>query len=548
MLSFIEILFFISSCIITITVYYILGKLFLSENNNNFYDKCLFGVIVASFVSLSINFILPLSKELNTIFQILVISIFFIYYKNKINFPEIKKLIVISFSILILVSFDTENRPDAYLYHLPYSQILNDHKIIIGISNLHFRFGHVSIFQYLSSFNYTIFSGLNGLLIPQAVFCITVFYYFLNDLLTISKNNKNITFGKLFSLLIFIYICLRINRFSEFGNDAMAHLTVFYLISKFIYLENNRLSNYKKILLLSVFAFLNKSFLIFTFIIPLYLFFKKKFYTTKAIVNLPLLLLLLWIIKNILVSGCAIYPVKITCIKGLKWVEIQEVKKEAIKAEAWAKAWPQRDKNIKQSEFNKKFNWIKAWQKDHQYVFLKNLIPFLTFVILFVFYFRGKDIVEKIKIEKKIVILLFSSIGTIYFITKFPLYRYGYSFIIVLIIVLSLQNLNKINAEKFLKSIKPLIIICLLGLILKQGQRIYEYHDKRTLIPSDRLLQTQDQENIKKVYISDNFYYYKTNNMGSSECKYFKSPCTNINLKKLYHKKIGTYDLILNNY
>ena len=86
-----------------------------------------------------------------------------------------------------MISFDTENRPDAYLYHLPYSQILNDYKIITGVSNLHFRFGHVSIFQYISSFNYTIFSELNGLLVPPALFCITIFLYFLNDISSLLK-------------------------------------------------------------------------------------------------------------------------------------------------------------------------------------------------------------------------------------------------------------------------------------------------------------------------------------------------------------------------
>ena len=92
--------------------------------------------------------------------------------------------------ILVVISFDTENRPDSYLYHLPYSQILNENKIILGVSNLHFRFGHVSILQYLSSFNYTYFSGLNGLLVPSALFASAVFLYFFNYLLLLLKNKK----------------------------------------------------------------------------------------------------------------------------------------------------------------------------------------------------------------------------------------------------------------------------------------------------------------------------------------------------------------------
>ncbi len=545
MLNFIELFLFIFSCIITTSVYYILGKLFLSENKNNFYDHLIFGVIIASFLSLSLNFILPLSKELNTVFQILVVFLFLIFSKKKFTSSEIKKILIISISILILISFDTENRPDAYLYHLPYSQIINEHKIIPGISNLHFRFGHVSIFQYLSSFNYTFFSGLNGLLIPSALFCITIFLYFLNDLSSLFKKSSKISYGKLFSFLIFIYICLRINRYSEFGNDAMSHLTVFYLVSKFIYLKNFKLKDYKEILLLCVFSFLNKSFLIFTFIFPGYIFFKKKISLAKAIFNLPILIISLWLIKNILVSGCAIYPIKITCIASLKWVNIQDVRNEAIKAEAWAKGWPERKEgNINQSDFNKKFNWIKAWQKDHQYVFIKNLSPFLIFIILFKFFFRGKDVLTKLEVQKKFILYLFSIIGTIYFITKFPLYRYGYSYLIVFISILFLQSLNKINSNKILKIVKTLIIVCLIGILLKQGQRVYKYQAERNLIPIDKYLNIKDQENIRQINISKEFFYYKNN----KECKYYKSPCTHIKLNKLYHKKIGSYDIILNRY
>ena len=129
-----------------------------------------------------------------------------------------------------------------------------------------------------------------------------------------------------------------------------------------------------------------------------------------------MILFLFWIIKNILVSGCAIYPVKITCLSSLKWVDIQAVSYETIKAEAWAKGWPERErKNITQSEFNKNFNWIKAWKKDHLYVFLKNLLPFLTFIFLLFIFFRNKDASIQLDNQKKLILLLFSSVGTIYF-------------------------------------------------------------------------------------------------------------------------------------
>ena len=48
--------------------------------------------------------------------------------------------------------YSNEYRPDAGFYHIPYIQILNENKIILGLANIHSRFGHVSIIQYLSGF------------------------------------------------------------------------------------------------------------------------------------------------------------------------------------------------------------------------------------------------------------------------------------------------------------------------------------------------------------------------------------------------------------
>ena len=310
MVNFIEIIYFTFSCFITLTIYAIIGKLILLKNDDNFYDQIIFGIIATALISVILNFFLPLNKELNSIFQIVIILIYFIILKKRFKIKEIKLIFLFSFIIFILILFDTENRPDAYLYHLPYSQILNENKIIIGLSNFHFRFAHISIFQYLASFNFTIWSGLNGLILPAAIYCVVIFLYFLNDLKDLKKSKVN--YGKIFSLLIFTYICLRINRYGEFGNDAMAHLTIFYLISKFIYIDSKKIDSFKKILFLSIFAFLNKPFLIFSFIFPAYLFFKNKFKIYLVIFNLPILFFILWLFKNVLISGCLLFPIEKT--------------------------------------------------------------------------------------------------------------------------------------------------------------------------------------------------------------------------------------------
>ena len=79
---------------------------------------------------------------------------------NKVSIKNLIRLclIISSISFLIMI-FENSNRPDGGLYHLPFISILNEHKIILGISNIHFRFAHTSIIQYTSAvFNNSFFS------------------------------------------------------------------------------------------------------------------------------------------------------------------------------------------------------------------------------------------------------------------------------------------------------------------------------------------------------------------------------------------------------
>ena len=76
----------------------------------------------------------------------------------KINKNDLlKKLLIISLISFLLVIYSTVNRPDAWLYHLPYSKIINEHKIIIGVANIHERFAHISIFNIFQVFLIIIF-------------------------------------------------------------------------------------------------------------------------------------------------------------------------------------------------------------------------------------------------------------------------------------------------------------------------------------------------------------------------------------------------------
>ena len=144
-------IFFIS-IFITNFFYLVLGKLifnkYFEERKNNTFESAILGVVIASFLSLLINFFFPLNLVNNSIVFIIIILVFFLK-KNNLNNKDYLFLLVSTCTSFLLILYDNEYRPDAALYHLPYVQILNENKIILGLSNLHSRFAHISILQYL---------------------------------------------------------------------------------------------------------------------------------------------------------------------------------------------------------------------------------------------------------------------------------------------------------------------------------------------------------------------------------------------------------------
>ena len=88
-----------------------------------------------------------------------------------------------------------------------------------------------------------------------------------------------------------------------------------------------------------------------------------------------MIFLTLWILKNIIVSGCMIYPVNKLCFKSLEWTNISEVKAVSQENEAWTKSWPdyKNINQISQSEYSANFNWVNTWSKTHLKKIIKDL-------------------------------------------------------------------------------------------------------------------------------------------------------------------------------
>ena len=535
----------LSSIVITNTIYLILGKSFKKQDNynlKNFSETAILGFIYFSLIALIINFLVPLGILVNTL-TLITIFIIFLIKKKRINRKEILFLTLTIFFCFFIILFDTVFRPDAGLYHLPFVKILNEEKIIFGLANLHSRFGHVSIIQYSSAINNNLLSGDIAILIPLASIYSFLTFYFIGDifnfLLNKNKQNHN-NLSILFSALVLIYISYKVNRYGEFGNDAIGHLLFFYLISKMINYEKHNLSNFKNIYLISVFTVLNKFTLIFSLLIPAYLFFKDKFSFKKVVLTIPTLLLILWITRNVIVSGCIIYPQINTCFTDLKWSNEKTIIHIGEVSEAWAKDWPNRDdKNISMKNYSKDFNWLKTWQNNHFEKISKTLIPYTIILLLIFLFFKFKN-QNKNKFyfnsyNFKLPIII-SFIGTIFFFLKFPIYRYGYSYLISFMILSTIFFLRFYDFNKVKKLCFFVIFIFLASFLYKQTDRYTEFYENRNPIPKIY----NEEKTYKKIQInSGNFYNLSLN----GSCMYDINLCTpyednNLTIKRIFSYKI----------
>ena len=428
---------FLNSVLITV-IFAPYGIYFIKHFKPNTYNlskQLIFGSISVCFISIVLNIFFPLNQLVTS--SLILISIILIIKNKYIFFSKkfLKLLILQSFIITILITESDVYRPDAGLYHLPYIGILNSEKIIIGISNLHSRYGHTSILQYYSAISNNFLFNNNGIVFPSAIIASATIINLSSQIIESIKKN-NYSFHTLFIFFIFIYICYKMNRYSEYGNDAPAHFLLFFLVSEL--LKNiNKISyiNFGNNLILSLFIIQNKLTLIFIIFFN-FLNFRKINYSLfikdKRFIFLSIFFSV-WIIKNILSTGCMLYPISASCFESLKWTDVKAIKNTSLSSEVWTKDWSnfKNISDISQKEFLSNFNWLDSWLKNHFQVILKIFIPYLIACLILIVLLTFKKKRDKFSLNYYYLyffIVLLS--GSLFWFLKSPLYRYGYSFLI----------------------------------------------------------------------------------------------------------------------
>jgi hypothetical protein len=147
------------------------------------------------------------------------------------------------------------------------------------------------------------------------------------------------------------------------------------------------------------------------------------------------------------------------------------------------------------------------------------------------------------EIKENITILLFVSfVGTSVWFLRFPVFRYGSSYLVSLIILLSIlifiNTKYETNIKIFKRTVNYFIIILIALFIIKNLIRIFsKYNLEYYNYPWPKIYSERNDNGkliSQPIYINNQLAYY----FASEECHYSSSPCTHIKNNNLtYYEK-----------
>ena len=200
-------------------------------------------------------------------------------------------------------------------------------------------------------------------------------------------------------------------------------------------------------------------------------------------------------------------------------------------------------------EYNKNFRWTKTWYENHFKVIIEKFTPILIFLFLMYFLLSlNKQNVKRNKIlfDDYILLLLFLLFIFMWFI-KFPLYRYGSSFLIVFFVYLTTLSTKNFEYSRNKKNIRFIfsffLIIAVLAFLTKNSLRIYNNYSSGNYFPLIKNLNSRHQSKemkFQKINLGNKGYYFFSN---GELCMYGQSPCTHIKLNNIVFSSSYNYKI-----
>ena len=455
---------------------------FFRKRTKDLFIILLAGYFTIGFITLFLHFFFPI----NTFLSLTIIFFGFLFLVvTKFNFLEKKiwtYLCLLIFTSILLIGY-SNHAIDANMYHHPYVSYLKSEKIIISIANIQFRFGHISLMQYVQS------ALTNDFLSPLSLSSLNIIFFtffliYCGEIL-FKKNENNLIF--LIVLFFSCFVLIKMGRYREFGNDLIPFLVCSYFFIRILKEKNNQNKNKSIFNYLPIFACFmisHKITYVFSALIFISIISKQNLifiFKEKKFLLFSISFAFLWFLKTYVETSCLIYPVVQTCIKNSGWYlnGVADPEKAMWQSEIWAKGFIDNPewRNINLKYYSDSFTWLPTWLNNHFIKILEKLSPLFVIMTLVTSYLILHKTKTNYKNNTKFLFIILTSITlglSIWFLNS-PLFRYGsfylVSFVTVIYIIIHYNLIIKIDYL----NLKKLKVIFFISIILFCNKNIQRY-------------------------------------------------------------------------
>jgi hypothetical protein len=518
--------------------YGLLSQQILLDKTSRFNELGLigfFGLLFLYFLSSIFHFFTNINSFI--IYSVILvgfISFTMFFIQKKIDTKQLIFLLLVLI-IFLPISIIADPNEDFFLYCFPYIKYLESSKIIFGITNLN------DFLAYSTNSLYNIIIFLKLPIIENQSYAVPILYFYIFFIIYLTSQlikRQNILYLFILSLSLITFAKLR-----DLGTSIPPQLLLLIVGCLIYEIINNNYEEKKitAILFLSLFAIILRfnSIIVLPIIIIFFIFNIRKFFfyinKNKIIIFFLLLVSLIFISKNLIQSGCLIYPTPQLCFSNLDWSsENKIVEGKYNKLQADAKGWAFYAKE--KFDIKKKFVWknlidenfvgyndyasaspifwFKYWIKDPQYKKIINL-ALITLLIFILAIINLKK--EKVKInhyKKNLILLIFSFFSILIWFLLSPQLRYGGFFCFIYFFSLLFTNLFSVKYRKIKNANTVLILLLsLLYLEVKNITRInydleianfdnFPWPNYPKLIINEDYIRAEDQNLVfnKRIY------------------------------------------------
>tara|TARA_A100001011_G_scaffold351877_1_gene392307 strand:+ start:1685 stop:3334 length:1650 start_codon:yes stop_codon:yes gene_type:complete len=395
-------------------------------------------IIYLFFIGNIINVVNFFQKGLNlfTILLLVLPIIFNFFRENHLNINSL--LVAANTFCLFLLGLSTNKitfHQDAASYHLNNQAFIRSEKIILGLSNLHVRYGFSSMSEYVNSFfwfqdNFIFVHFVN-------LIFVSVFYIFLIWVSLLSKDIKL----KLLSITLALYGIL--DNFGieggkngyfdidSIGKQDTAFGILFFFCNLFIILQLNKSKKYSNIdmlflLLLITFTIQYRIFGFTLLIGVLFIILKFKSQINLSIFLPPIVIGSIWSLKNYLISSCLVFPIEITCLNS-KWKNTKMIRSQSEELRFFHRSYNFWEESL--------LDWYFKWSDRYlnYYISINLLISFVIIIALLFLFFK----IDKENFLNSFWTLAYSIVMIFLWLISAPSIRFGYGLFLLICYALS---------------------------------------------------------------------------------------------------------------